>query len=93
MSQPNLTQAICKRNLAGYPEAEHTQNFNTTRKINPTKSIMTSDNTPNDLDRVEIGPTKLAFDEWAKAELELPDLQKMRRFRHQRLVQSINARD
>ena len=54
---------------------------------------MTSDNTPNDLDRVEIGPTKLAFDEWAKAELKLPDLQKMRRFRHQRLVQSINARD
>jgi hypothetical protein len=45
MSQPNLTQAICKRNLAGYREAEHTQNFNTTRKINPTKSIMTSDNT------------------------------------------------
>ena len=93
MSQPNLTQAICKRNLAGYREAEHTQNFNTTRKINPTKGVMTGDNTPNDLDRVEIGPTKLAFDEWAKAELELPDLQKMRRFRHQRLVQSINARD
>jgi hypothetical protein len=66
MSQPNLTQAICKRNLAGYREAEHTQNFNTTRKINPTKSIMTGDNTPNDLDRVEIGPTKLAFDEWPK---------------------------
>ena len=54
---------------------------------------MTGHNTPNDLDWVEIGPTKLAFDEWAKAELELPDLQKMRRFRHQRLVQSINARD
>ena len=70
-----------------------TQTFNKIRKIDPTKGAMTGDNSPNDMDRVEIGPTKLAFDEWAKAELELPDLQKMRRFRHQRLVQSINARD
>ena len=54
---------------------------------------MTGDNSPNDMDRVEIGPTKLAFDEWAKAGLDLPDLQQMRGFRHQRLVQCINARD
>lgn len=54
---------------------------------------MVGDNTPNDMDRKEIGPTKLAFGEWAKAGLELPDLQKMRRFRHQRLVQGINACD
>ena len=70
-----------------------TQNFTSIRKIDPTKGTMAGDNTPNDMDRVEIGPTKLAFGEWAKAGLELPDLQKMRRFRHQRLVQGINARD
>ena len=70
-----------------------TQTFNVTRKIDPTKGAMTGDNTPNDMDRVEIVPTKLAFDEWAIAGLELPDLQQMRRFRHQQLVQGINARD
>ena len=70
-----------------------TQTFNETRKIDPTKGAIIGNNTPNDMDRVEIGPTKLAFDEWANAGLELPDLQQMRRFRHQRLVQGINARD
>ena len=69
------------------------QTFNEIRKIDPTKGAMTGDNSSNDMDRVEIGPTKLAFDEWAKAGLDLPDLQQMRGFRHQRLVQCINARD
>ena len=69
------------------------QTFNEIRKIDPTKGAMTGDNSSNDMDRVEIGPTKLAFDEWAKAGLDLPGLQQMRGFRHQRLVQCINARD
>ena len=34
------------------------KNFNETRKIDPTKGTMVGDNTPNDMDRVEIGPTK-----------------------------------
>ena len=67
--------------------------FRENRKIDPSRGAMTGDNTPNDMDRVEIGPTKLAFDEWASARLELPDLQQMRRFRHNRLVQGITARD
>ena len=67
--------------------------FNHTRKIDPTKGLFTGDNTPNDMDRVEIGPTKLAFDEWQKAGLELPDLQAMRQFRHQRLVDGVNSRN
>jgi len=50
------------------------QTFNEARKIDPTKGAITGDNTPNDMDQVEIGPTKLAFDQWAKARLELPDL-------------------
>ena len=45
------------------------------------------------MDRVEIGPTKLAFDEWATAGLEMPDLQQMSRFRHNRLVRGVTARD
>ena len=64
-----------------------------TRKIDPTKGLFTGDNTPNDMDRVEIGPTKLAFDEWRQAGLELPDLQAMRQFRHQRLVDGVNSRN
>lgn len=67
--------------------------FSHTRKIDPTKGLFTGDNTPNDMDRVEIGPTKLAFDEWQKAGLELPDLQAMRQFRHQRLVDGVNSRN
>lgn len=66
--------------------------FSHTRKIDPTKGLFTGDNTPNDMDRVEIGPTKLAFDEWRQAGLELPDLQSMRQFRHQRLVDGVNSR-
>ena len=67
--------------------------FRHTRKIDPTKGLFTGDNTPNDMDRVEIGPTKLAFDEWRQAGLELPDLQAMRQFRHQRLVDGVNSRN
>ena len=63
------------------------------RKIDPTRGTRTGDNIPNDMDRIEIGPTKLAYDEWAQAGLALPDLQQMRHFRWQRLVDHINARD
>jgi Xaa-Pro aminopeptidase len=70
-----------------------TEPFRETRKIDPSRGAVTGDNTPNDMDRVEIGPTRLALDEWAAARLELPDLQQMRSFRHNRLVQGVNARD
>ncbi len=60
-------------------------------KIDPTRRK--PDNTPDDNDRLEIGPTALAFDEWAAAGLECPDLQAMRRHRLARLVDAINARD
>ncbi len=56
-----------------------------TRKIDPTKGARLGDNTPNDEDRVEIGPTLMAFQEWEAAGLELPDLQEMRRYRWQRI--------
>ena len=52
-------------------------------------SAMRPDNTPADNDRVEIGPTPLAFDEWASAGLECPDLPAMRAYRWNKLTQAI----
>ncbi len=63
------------------------------RKIDPSRGATIGDNTPNDMDRVEIGPTRLAYGEWAQVGLELPDLQEMRRFRWQRLTDHVVARD
>ncbi len=57
------------------------------RKIDPTKRK--PDGTPDDNDRVEIGPTQLAFNEWAKAGIEVPDLARMRAYRHTRLVEAL----
>ena len=50
------------------------------------------DNTPDDNDRVEIGPTPLAFAEWKQAGLDCPDLQAMRRFRWQRMTEQVQKR-
>ena len=69
------------------------QHYSDRRKIDPTQGAMLGDNTPNDGNRVEIGPTRLAFQEWQAAGLRLPDLQAMRRYRLNRLVDAINARD
>ncbi|MDA8585301.1 Xaa-Pro peptidase family protein [Rhodobacteraceae bacterium] len=66
--------------------------FREARKIDPYKGDRLGDNTPNDADRIEIGPTQLAFREWEAAGLELPDLQEMRRYRWQRLVEHVVAR-
>ena len=63
------------------------------RKIDPTRGALLPDNTPNDADRVEIGPTRLAFAEWEEAGLALPDVQAMRRFRWERLTRAIVERD
>ncbi|MEP6370535.1 MAG: dimethylsulfonioproprionate lyase DddP [Lentilitoribacter sp.] len=57
-----------------------------TRKIDPTRGATLGDGSPNDADRIEIGPTQLAFDEWAAAGIELPNLDAMRTFRHKRLT-------
>ena len=39
--------------------------YSDTRKIDPSRGATLGDNTPNDADRIEIGPTQLAFGEWA----------------------------
>ncbi|MBI1172246.1 M24 family metallopeptidase [bacterium] len=62
------------------------------RKIDPARGATLGDGTPNDNDRVEIGPTQLAFAEWAAAGLALPDLAAMREDRWRRLTRAIVAR-
>ena len=68
-------------------------NYSDNRKIDPTKGTYLPDGTPNDGDRIEIGPTLLAMQEWETAGLTLPNLERMRAFRHSRLTQHINDRD
>lgn len=64
--------------------------FASRRKIDPTQGSHLQDGTANDHDRVEIGPTQLAYAEWQAAGLTLPDLPAMRRYRRNRLVEQIN---
>jgi len=69
------------------------QHYRDTRKIDPTKGALLPDGTPNDNDRVEIGPTQLAFREWENAGLVMPNLERMREYRWTRLTQHIVDRD
>ena len=69
------------------------QHYSDTRKIDPTRGATLGDGSPNDNNRVEIGPTQLAFAEWQAAGLTLPNLARMREFRWQRLVAALQARD
>ena len=60
------------------------------RKIDPYRRpecALKPDGSPNDNDRVEIGPTALAFAEWETLGLEVPQLDRMREYRLQRLVE------
>lgn len=63
------------------------------RKIDPSRDGVLADGSANDMDRMEIGPTVLAYDEWAAAGLQLPDLERMREHRWKRLTRFIQARD
>lgn len=66
-----------------------TDHYRDIRKIDPNKGDRLGDSSPNDNDRIEIGPTQLAFREWEAAGLDLPNLQKMREYRWKRLTQHI----
>ena len=63
------------------------------RKIDPSRGELLGDGSPNDADRIEIGPTLLAFREWEEAGLALPNLEAMRRFRWERLTRHLIDRD
>ncbi|MBC6441967.1 MAG: aminopeptidase P family protein [Rhodobacteraceae bacterium] len=70
------------------------QPFSQTRKINPGhREAHPGAGSPNDNDRIEIGPTRVAFAEWEAAGLELPNLRAMRTFRWKRLTRAIVDRD
>ena len=69
------------------------QHHRDVRKIDPSKGSTLGDGSPNDSNRIEIGPTQLAFDEWAAVGLELPHLETMRHSRWSRLTQAIVDRD
>lgn len=61
------------------------------RRIDPTRHRPDGSSANND--RTEIGPTPLAFAEWAESSLEVPHLPTMREYRLGRLVQQLQARD
>ncbi|MDU9003572.1 dimethylsulfonioproprionate lyase DddP [Sedimentitalea todarodis] len=63
------------------------------RKIDPTQGDTLRDGTPNNQDRIEIGPTRLALSEWQAAGLTLPNLPAMREYRWARLTQHLVDRD
>ena len=68
--------------------------YSETRKIDPSKRPATRpDGSPDDNDRVEIGPTPLAFQEWEAAGIAAPDLAGMRRYRLDRISKALVERD
>ena len=64
------------------------KDYRDNRKIDPSLGDTLGDGSPNDNDRIEIGPTQLAFAEWSAAGLTLPNLARMREYRWQRLTLS-----
>lgn len=66
------------------------------RKIDPSRrrgGQFKPDGSKNDNDRVEIGPTDLAFDEWEELGLTPPNLTRMREYRLKRIVNELQKRD
>ncbi len=67
------------------------------RKIDPSRRRATTlfkpDGTPLDNDRVEIGPTDLAFTEWAALGITPPDMPRLREYRLSRIVGQLQKRD
>ncbi|NKB77103.1 MAG: M24 family metallopeptidase [Gammaproteobacteria bacterium] len=51
------------------------------------------DNTPDENDRIEIGPSQMAFDEWASLGLTLPDIPALRKYRLERVREQLRKND
>ena len=73
-------------------EPKVNNHFRENRKIDPSQGAILGDKTPNNKNRVEIGPTKLAFSEWHQSGLALPDLPRMREYRWKRLTDHVVQR-
>ena len=64
------------------------------RKIDPSRRPrLRPDGSPDDNDRAEIGPTPMAFEAWAKAGLEAPNLEAMRAYRLGRMMAELRKHD
>jgi Xaa-Pro aminopeptidase len=66
------------------------------RKIDPSRrraTLLKADGSPDDNDRVETGPTALAFREWETLRLEAPHLDSMREYRLERICNELRKRD
>lgn len=64
------------------------------RKIDPSRRAhLKADMTPDDNNRVEIGPTGLAFAEWEEAGLIAPHMPELREYRLARLQEQIRQAD
>ncbi|MEN5036956.1 dimethylsulfonioproprionate lyase DddP [Pseudomonas sp. TWI929] len=66
------------------------------RRIDPSRqraAALKADGSADDNDRTEIGPTPLAFAEWAALGLQAPHLPSMREYRLQRICEQLVARD
>ncbi|GLO58314.1 peptidase M24 [Pseudomonas putida] len=66
------------------------------RRIDPSRqraAALRADGSVDDNDRSEIGPTPLAFAEWAALGLQVPQLTTMREYRLQRICEQLVARD
>ncbi|MFJ4067595.1 dimethylsulfonioproprionate lyase DddP [Pseudomonas sp. NPDC089996] len=66
------------------------------RRIDPSRqraAALKADGSVDDNDRTEIGPTPLAFAEWASLGLQAPHLPSMREYRLQRIREQLIARD
>ncbi len=66
------------------------------RKIDPTRRKampFKPDGSENNNDRVEIGPTDLAFNEWSELGLTVPNLSEMRKYRLDRIVEQLQKQD
>lgn len=55
--------------------------------------LLKPDGSPDSNDRVEIGPTRLAFDEWSELGLTAPNLEAMRSYRLGRIVEQLQTQD
>lgn len=66
------------------------------RRIDPARqraAALKADGSADDNDRVEIGPTPLAFSEWQRLGLQPPHLPSMREYRLQRIRDQLVSRD
>ncbi len=62
-------------------------------KINPWTGPVKPDGSPDDDNRVEIGPTDVAFREWEALGLTPPNLERMRKARLKRVVEQLRKHD